>query len=231
MYPWGMICSGARKNMRTITRIIIIAVVAVMALPEVSLAKSRTLETFIAKVSSSLVSFDYSFTMPTRKAKMTGNGAVKVQGNSFFVDGNGLELWCDGKTRWTIDRISEEALVESVEDSFDGYATNPAQMIVSIDDAFTETSFGGSRFGGKAVDASVLSPVHKGKGSMDISGLTLFFRSGTTTLVGAEVTLNDGSVSDFTISNLRFEVGDKSKESFRFDEKTLDSSYVITDLR
>ena len=50
-------------------------------------------------------------------------------------------------------------------------------------------------------------------------------------LVGAEVTLNDGSVSDFTITNLRFEETGKSKESFRFDEKTLDSSYVVTDLR
>lgn len=66
---------------------------------------------------------------------------------------------------------------------------------------------------------------------MDIAGLKLFFKSGTATLVGAEVTLNDGSVSDFTITNLKFEEAGKSKESFRFDEKTLDSSYVVTDLR
>jgi len=38
-------------------------------------------------------------------------------------------------------------------------------------------------------------------------------------------------VSNFTITNLRFEEAGKSKESFRFNEKTLDSSYVITDLR
>lgn len=205
--------------------------VVFLALPQVSFAKSKTLDTFVAKVSASLVSFDYSFTMPAKKAKMTGNGSVKVQGNSFIVDGNGLEICCDGKTRWTIDRISEEALVESVDDSYDSYATNPALMIASIDNAFNEVSFGSSKFGGKVVDASILSPVSKGKGSMDIAGLKLFFRSGTTTLVGAEVTLNDGSVSNFTITNLKFEEAVKSKESFRFNEKTLDSSYVITDLR
>ncbi len=217
--------------MKTISRIFIAAAVAFLALPQVSLAKSGTLDAFVSKVSASLVSFDYSFTMPTKKAKMTGNGRVEVQGISFFVDGNGLEIWCDGKTRWTIDRVSEEALIESVDDSYDSYATNPALMIASIDKAFSEVSFGPSKFGGKVVDASALSPVHKGKGSMDIAGLKLFFKSGTGTLVGAEVRLNDGSVSEFVISNLRFEDAVKSKESFRFDEKTLDSSYVVTDLR
>lgn len=217
--------------MRTITRIFIAAAVALLALTQVTSAKSKTLDTFVSKVSASLVSFDYSFTMPTKKAKMTGNGNVKVQGTSFQVEGSGLEIWCDGKTRWTIDRISEEALVESVDDSYDSYATNPALMIASIDDAFREESFGSSKFGGKVVDASVLSPVNKGKGSMDIARLKLFFKSGTTILIGAEVVLNDGSVSEFTITNLRFEETVKSKESFRFDEKTLDSSYVITDLR
>ena len=217
--------------MRTIARIFIAAIVALFVLPEAASAKSKTLDAFVSKVSTSLVSFDYLFSMPSKKSKMTGSGTVKVQGASFFVDGNGLEIWCDGKTRWTIDRISEEALVESVDDSFDSFATNPALMISSVDKAFNEISFGPARFGGKTVDASVLSPLSKGKGSMDISSLKLFFRSGTTVLVGAQVTLNDGSVSDFTISNLRFAEAGKTKESFRFNEKTLDSSYVVTDLR
>lgn len=218
--------------MRTTARTIIaFAVASLLAMPQVLSAKSKTLSAFVDKVSVSLVSFDYSFTMPTKKARMTGEGTVKVQGDSFLVDGNGLEVWCDGKTRWTIDRISEEALVESVDDSYDSYATNPALMIASIDNAFMEESFGSSKFGGKVVDASVLTPANKGKGSMDIAGLKLFFKSGTTILIGAEVTLNDGSVSEFTITNLKFEGAGKTKESFRFDEKTLDSSYVVTDLR
>ena len=217
--------------MRTYSRIIIAALLAFLASGVASYAKSKTLEAFVAKVSSSLVTFDYSFTMPTQKSKMTGSGSVKVQGDSFFVDGSGLEVWCDGATRWTIDRISEEALVESVDDSYDSYATNPALMVSAIDDAFSETSFGSVQFKGKTVDASSLSPLHKGKGSMDISALKLYFKAGTTTLVGAEVTLNNGSVSEFVITDIRFEPAGTKKESFRFDEKTLGSSYVVTDLR
>jgi outer membrane lipoprotein-sorting protein len=211
--------------------IIAAAALALFSIP--SGAKSKTLGSFVDRVSSSLVTFDYSFTMQTTKSKtkMTGSGNVKVQGNAFFMEGNGMEVWCDGSTRWTIDRFAEEALVESVSESYDSYATNPALMITAVDDAFNEVSFGTSKFQGKAVDASVLSPVHKGKYSMDIAELKLFFKSGTSDLVGAEVKLNDGSVSEFSITGMTFSAQVEKKESFRFDEKTLDDSYVITDLR
>lgn len=211
--------------------IIIAAALLAICLP--SGAKSKTLEAFIGKVSSSLVSFEYSFSMRSAKskAKMTGEGTVKVQDNAFMMDGNGLEVWCDGSIRWTVDRMAEEALVENVDDSAESYATNPALMITSVDSAFEEVSFGASKFQDKVVDASVLSPLHKGRYSMDIAQLKLFFKSGTTDLVGAEVKLNDGSVSEFTIKDLTFSERLDTKESFRFDEKTLDDSYVVTDLR
>lgn len=217
--------------MKKTTIILAAAALALFSIP--SGAKSKTLGSFIDKVSSSLVTFDYSFTMQTTKSKtkMTGSGNVKVQGNAFFMEGNGMEVWCDGSTRWTIDRFAEEALVESVSESYDSYATNPALMITAVDDAFNEVSFGTSKFQGKAVDAFVLSPVHKGKYSMDIAELKLFFKSGTSDLVGAEVKLNDGSVSEFSITGMTFSAQAEKKESFRFDEKTLDDSYVITDLR
>ena len=211
----------------------IIIAVAILACGLPSMAKSKTLSNFIDKVSSSLVSLDYSFSMKAAnsKAKMTGSGNVKVQGSSFVMDGNGLEIWCDGATRWTVDRLAEEALVESVDDSADSYATNPALLITSVDAAFEEASFGASKFQGKVVDASVLSPVNKGKYSMDIAQLKLFFKSGTSILVGAEVKLNDGSISEIVVSNLEFSDSLDEKGSFRFDEKTLTDSYVVTDLR
>lgn len=212
---------------------IIIMAVAVLSSGAPSMAKSKTLGNFIEKVSSSLVKFDYSFSMQTAKtkSKMTGTGNVIVQDNAFYMEGSGLEVWCDGKTRWTVDRLAEEALVESVDDSYDSYATNPALMITAVDEAFSEVSFGSSKFQGKTVDASVLSPVVKGKYSMDIAELKLFFKSGTSDLIGAEVKLNDGSVSEFTIKDMVFSDREETKESFRFDEKTLESSYVVTDLR
>ena len=104
-------------------------------------------------------------------------------------------------------------------------------MITAVDEAFEEVSFGTSKFQGKVVDASVLTPVSKGKSSMDIAVLKLFFKSGTSVLVGAEIKLNDGSVSEFSISGMEFKEKGTEKGSFRFDEKTLEKSYVVTDLR
>ena len=140
---------------------IIITILAVFAFVAPADAKSRTLSDFIGKVSSSLVRFDFSFTMtsPRSKAKMTGSGDVRVQDNAFVMNGNGLEVWCDGSTRWTVDRLAAEALVEKVEDSAESYSTNPALMITSVDSAFEETSFSSGSFQGKGVDVSVLSPL------------------------------------------------------------------------
>lgn len=213
--------------------VIIFAALALCAFSIPSGAKSKTLGDFIDKVSASLVTFDYSFSMqtPMSKTKMTGEGKVKVQDNCFFMEGNGLEVWCDGATRWTLDRLAEEALIESVDGSAESFATNPALLITAVDEAFEEVSFGTSKFQGKIVDASVLTPVTKGKSSMDIAGLKLFFKSGTSVLIGAEIKLNDGSVSEFSISGLEFKEKSTEKGSFRFDEKTLEKSYVITDLR
>ena len=79
--------------------VIIITAVALLLSGVQSGAKSRTLGAFIEKVNSSLVSFDYSFSMqtPASKSKMTGKGKVKIQGSSFFLEGNGLEVWCDDR--------------------------------------------------------------------------------------------------------------------------------------
>lgn len=193
-------------------------------------ARSKVLDSFITKVSSSLVTFDYSFTCLVNGTKMTGDGKVELQDDCFRVQGNGLDIWCDGKTRWTIDTFAEEVVAESV-GAAEGLMTNPALLITSVDDAFRETSSGSATFAGAAVDTSVLTPLTKGKSSMDIASLTLYFKKGTSTLSGVEVKLNDGTVTKFTLKNFSFGAKTKGKESFRFNEKTLDSSYVVTDLR
>ena len=216
------------RIMRKFSRsIAVLALLAAACFPGQS--RSKTLDAFIQKVSSSLVTFEYSFTCNVNGTKMTGSGDVKLQDDSFHVTGNGLDIWCDGKTRWTVDTFSEEAVIEPVEKGEDSYMVNPALLISAVDDAFTEASSGSASFSGNAVDSSVLTPLKKGKSASDISKITLYFKKGSSSLAGVEVRLNDGTVSVFTLKNFRFD--QKQKESFRFDEKTLDSSYVVTDLR
>ncbi len=215
--------------MKSYSRIFI--TLAFLAVSVTSGAKSTALSTFIEKVAASCVSFDYSFSAKSQGTTMKGDGNVKVQGSAFFLVGNGLEIWCDGKTRWTVDRDAEEAVVENVMDYGDELAANPALLVTSVDTFFTEISFGKSQVGGKTVDVSTLKPNSEEDNSMEIVGLKLYFKTGTSLLTGAWVEFADGTVTDLTISNLKYSERTNEKESFRFDEKTLDSSYVITDLR
>jgi hypothetical protein len=216
--------------MRISKTILSVAVVTVLACLSAQ-ARSKTLTDFTGKVSSSLVSFDYSFSCMINGSKMTGKGVVKTQDGSFHVNGNGLDIWCDGHTMWTIDTAAEEAMIEPLDESYATLTTNPALLLASLDDAFSEVSFNRTAFSGSSVDASSLKPLQAGKSSSDISQLILYFKAGSSILVGAEAILNDGTVSKFTVSNLKFEQKLKEKEPFRFDEKTLGSSYVVTDLR
>ncbi|MGN1215021.1 MAG: outer membrane lipoprotein carrier protein LolA [Candidatus Cryptobacteroides sp.] len=189
------------------------------------------MESFFAKVSSSLVSFGYSFVCRTSDSRMTGDGEVMLQDDCFLARGNGLEIRCDGQTLWTLDTVAEEAVVETVSSRTDALLANPAMLIVSAGEYFNVSSSGPATFAGQPADKVSLTPKTAPKSSSDISGLTLYFRKGTLLLVGAEAGMKDGTFSTFTLNNFKYSDKLQEKESFRLDEKTLGSSYVVTDLR
>jgi hypothetical protein len=217
-----------QKGMKTFSRIGLLGI-TLLTLCFTAEAKSDALTEFITRVSQSCVSFDYSYTLKKDRTNLNGSGSVKVQGDSFLLKGDGLEVWCDGKTRWVIDRVAEEAVIEPVDLSETDFAANPALLLTVVDKAFDEVSDATSKFGDKVADVSILSPREEVLGHTEITQFKMFFKSGTSELLGAELKLNDGSVSTFTLRNLIF--SDQKEAPFRFDEKTLDDSYIITDLR
>lgn len=208
----------------------ILSVIVFAAVPLVTDAAGKSLSAFLAKVSGSQVSFEYSFVMNREGAKITGNGSVTLQDDAFRLNGSGLEMWCDGSTSWTVDRSAEEILIQPVEDSGEDFASNPALLVASLDKGFSETSAGASKFNGKVVSMSVLSPNSDVSSTTEISLLKLYFNKGTSDLLGLEVRLNDGSVCVFTISGFKIAEKISSRAAFRFNEK-IPSNYVVTDLR
>ena len=42
----------------------------------------------------------------------TGKGSAVLQGDCYYIKGNGLEIIIDGKTRWTVDPLGQEVYVE-----------------------------------------------------------------------------------------------------------------------
>lgn len=86
------------------------------------------------------VTLDYSFVVD---GKVHYNGTATIQAPCFKAKGNGLEIYCDGTSRWTVDRESKEVYIETAEgpESYLSYldgvtdlkAMNPVKEAISDD--------------------------------------------------------------------------------------------------
>ena len=149
-----------------------------------------------------------------------------VQDNAFRMNGNGLEVWCDGTVRWTVDREGKEAVVESVgENEATRYSANPALLLSNLDKVFVRTKSATDKFQGKKAWAVYMKP----QVNCDVAMVKLYFVSSV--LEGASVIVEDGTQTDFVFSNWKFDEKTESLSAFRFDESSLGKDYVVTDLR
>lgn len=179
----------------------------------------KVLDAFSAKASASCVDFSYTFAVKG-DIPLSGNGTGTVKGGSFHVSGNGIDIWCDGRNRWTVDKDAREVIVESVDGAEDSYAVNPALFITDLSASFKEVAAGSDVFRGKTYHCVKLAPMVSGS----ITGLKLFFSGND--LKAAVVTLKDGMVTEFELSGVTFS---DTKKAFTFDVKALDSTWVVTD--
>ena len=76
-----------------------------------------------------LFHYTYSLSQGGRPMTQVTDGDVVVEDNAYLLSGLGLEVRSDGTTRWTLDRASEELLIETVEK--EDLFTNPALFINS----------------------------------------------------------------------------------------------------
>lgn len=174
----------------------------------------------------SCVTFSYSFTV-RGNAPVRGEGTAVLQGNMFIVKGNGMEIWCDGKSRWTADRAAKELIVEDV-DGLASIEANPALLISSLESSFrpTETAVESVSGSGKKLHKVSYVPSVKGTG---VTSLDVWFTDAAKPLiVKLSAFLGKKGVVDLKISSMSFGPL-RAASSFVFGGS--DSSWVITDLR
>ena len=178
---------------------------------------------FAVALASSDVRFHYAFEVQG-EVPVKGSGTAELSGAAYHVSGNGLEFWCDGATRWTVDRTAKEAYIEPVDPSAVDYLSNPATLLGALHRAFRVDSVSDVTLGGRALRCFRLSP------SVDETGLdaVAVYLDGS---VPARVliTVEDGTQTLFRLSDYR--VKEKSDAAFSFDIASLGSDYVVTDLR
>lgn len=175
---------------------------------------------------SSEITFSYTYDVSGMKVGMKGQGSVILQGESFILEVDGLEIRCDGKTRWTIDRGAEELVIEHYDSHSADLAANPALL---VSDLFEVSSQSVAEYSGKKATKVVLVP----KSYLGLRDVTLYFRYGTDEsdiLIGASVESSDSVVTDFSIVDFAYGPR-KDAGRFTFDVESLGSEWIVTDLR
>ena len=182
------------------------------------------LDAIARTLSSGESRFNYSFEVKG-DIPMKGNGAAALCGEAYHIFGNEMEIWCDGKTRWTIDRNTCEAYVEAVDaDAYD-YISNPATLLEALPRAFEIRSVSDVTLGGKALKLVRLVPA---VGDTGLKSVGLYLDGAVPARVS--ITVDDGTETLFRLTG--FTVREKSDASaFAFDIASLGADYVVTDLR
>lgn len=185
----------------------------------------QVLQDFSKAVSSHCANVNYSY-KAVSSATVTGSGTLKLQGDSFYMNGDGLEIWCDGKVRWTLDRAAGEMVIEAVDDFEAGLAAaDPAIILSSLDTHFKVMS---------SVQESGMEKVSlaPASGALGIADLVIWFRreTGLPVLSRAKATMEDGTMLEFTFKSMSWSAKVPGSE-FTFDMSKAQKSWVITDLR
>lgn len=160
------------------------------------------------------LSVDYSIEMNGTLVK--GKGDVRVQKDSYHMDGVGYDIYCDGKSVWIMDERSKEVIIEPVSNGLDADVSNPALLLSRLEDEFDIKSVKGMTY--------TLAP--KRKGGITSARITL---SGDGKITSAEFSMSDGNVLKVTVNKMSVSALE-DVTSFR-PGTVFDKSWIVTDLR
>ena len=174
------------------------------------------------KFSSSCVELKYGYTSRVSGVNIKGSGDLLLQGDMWHNVGNGIEIWCDGKTVWTVDHEAREVVIDSVAED-DADITNPALMFMKMQEVFNVKQVLRSS-DGKA-EIYVLEP----KNDIGIDFFNVEIMKSDATIRSGSFALEDGNKFDISVTSMTINEK-KSATSFR-PSQTFDYTWIVTDLR
>lgn len=91
-------------------------------------------------LSSSCVTMKCAYQMRVSQTRLTGEAELSVQGDSYIMAGNGLQVYCDGAKVWTVDSTTKEVYIESVDNLEINSLANPAALFMRLGTSFDVVS-------------------------------------------------------------------------------------------
>lgn len=171
------------------------------------------------KMSGSSITMECTYIFrQSSKPNITGKAVIVSQDSSYIMKGNGLDIYCDGTTIWTVDVNAKEIIIEvPVPDNVD--ISNPARLFGMLKDCFCITESFVSSVG----TTYVLVPVKP----CGINACTVRISGGK--LSGASFDIDGGELT-VEILSMSFDAV-LPADKFSFDVDNLPGDYIITDLR
>lgn len=170
--------------------------------------------------SSGSVSIEAEYEMTIPNTAISGETVLLVQGNMYHVRGNGLNVYNNGSTVWTVDELAREVIIERSSDVEQDYMSNPVLLLSKMDEYFKVQS--------QTTVNSKYVYVLESIASCGISKLTLTLLSDGK-VVSGEFTLNDGNV--LSVKVLSMKKAEEKPVSFFSPQTKFGSDWVVTDLR
>lgn len=205
-------------------RYIYVIVLILLAAQVLKAQENTPLVRFYDNLLSSCVEFDMSYSIRMSGVKLDGKGVLELQGDSWILVGNGMEIRCDGKTLWTVDPESKEVVIDSLSDDITaGIITNPAVMLINLRELFSLREVLPTKEGKSLI--YTLYP----KAESEVSFVNMEILKGDSSLKQLTFSLEDGTSAVVNISSTKS--GKKKPAEYFSRSVNYDSSWIVTDLR
>ena len=118
----------------------------ILAAACISAAAQNSAAALLKRVEGKRLSFDFTLTTAD-KVPVKHNGSVLIDGSCYHVEDNGMDIWCDGRTKWTVDNAAKEVYVEDPGGEADILAS-PSTLLGNVSNLIAgETSVSGKYTG------------------------------------------------------------------------------------
>lgn len=171
--------------------------------------------------STSSVVIECDYQTQVRNVNVTGNSQIFVQGEMYTMSGNGIRVYCDGTTLWTIDDASGEVVIESCALQGKDYVSSPVLLLAELDKFFKVKS---TQSLGAGKDQIVLDAV----ADCGVKQVDLILTSDGKAVSG-KFLLNDGNTLTVKVTSMK--KTEEKQKSFFSPQQKFGSDWVVTDLR
>ena len=181
------------------------------------------LDRMCANVAESCVTIDYTYTARVSGIDNIASGNLMTQGEKWVMRGNGIEMYCDGKSVWIVDPALNEVVIESAqEQQTTDFLTNPARAFVNLYDNFNVNAINSS-----SDSKSLIYSLLPKNGDMEFLNLELYKDSAA--IRAMSFALKDGTLVKIKVSSMKL-THKISSEAFR-PQIVFDPKWIVTDLR